>query len=158
MNDLDKAKKLVFDKNVSLSDLSSITKIPLETLKNMRYKRSKIENASWSRVHLLAEYYDCFIKPNAFFREVISLVPRREIKKLRLLNYDYDYFKPVFKRRWRNLDTNEIISDVTYKKMTVKKAMQDYYSYQEMTLDQTITSFFNNEDTYKMIHRGVSDD
>lgn len=62
MNDLEKAKQLIQNKNVVLTELSVKTDIPVQTLKNLRYDLSQLDKSSWKRVHLLAEIYDTEIK------------------------------------------------------------------------------------------------
>lgn len=58
MNDLEKAKLLIENKNNSLVDISRKYNIPVQTLRNLRHDPSKMKKASWERVHLLAQIYD----------------------------------------------------------------------------------------------------
>lgn len=58
MNDLEKAKLLIEDKNNSLIDISRKYDIPVQTLRNMRHDPSKMKKMSWERIHLLAKIYD----------------------------------------------------------------------------------------------------
>lgn len=58
MNDLDKAVKLIADKNTSLIKLSRKHKIPYQSLKNLRQNPAKLKKTSWERVHLFAQIYD----------------------------------------------------------------------------------------------------
>ena len=156
MNDLDKAKTLIFDKNVSLNQLSDETNIPFESLKNLRYKRSKIEKTSWLRVHQLAEYYDCVVKPNSFFREFTSMVPRNQIRKLRELRQEYDYFTFDYSTQWRNLDTDELISDADYKRKRIEDALKEFYSYGDYSLAETINRTFLDETDYEKVNRKIT--
>lgn len=156
MNDLEKANKLVHDKNVSLNDISDVTGIPFESLKNWRYNRSKIENSAWKRIHALAEYYDCVVKPNNFFREFTSIVPRNQIRKLRELRQEYDYFTFDYLTQWRNLDTDELISDADYKRKRIEDALKEFYSYGDYSLAETINRTFLDETDYEKVNRKIA--
>ena len=58
MNDLEKAKLLIENKNNSLVDISRKYNIPVQTLRNLRHDHSNMKKASWERVNLLAQIYD----------------------------------------------------------------------------------------------------
>ena len=58
MDELKKAKALLSDRNIKLTDLAEDTHIPYESLRTLRYDLSKVDKASWERVHLLAQIYD----------------------------------------------------------------------------------------------------
>lgn len=63
INDLQKAKNLLTDRNVSLKELALNTNIPYESLKALRYNPAKIEKTSWERVNKLASIYNT--RPNS---------------------------------------------------------------------------------------------
>jgi len=59
MNDLEKAKALVGDKNTSLKDLADKCKFSsYSTLRHDRVNLEKLEDASYKRIHELAKIYD----------------------------------------------------------------------------------------------------
>ena len=58
MNDFEKAKEFLINKNIKLIKLSKKYKIPYQTLKNWRSNPDKLKKASWERVYLLANLYD----------------------------------------------------------------------------------------------------
>jgi hypothetical protein len=58
MNEFEKAKALIVDKNNSLPEVSKKLKIPLPTLKAYRSEPEKLRTAAWKRVHALAGEYD----------------------------------------------------------------------------------------------------
>lgn len=58
MDELKKAKALLSDRNIKLTDLAEKTNIPYESLRTLRYDLSKVDKASWERVHTLALTYD----------------------------------------------------------------------------------------------------
>ncbi|MEK3530270.1 hypothetical protein AAA431_10985 [Lactobacillus crispatus] len=58
MNDFEKAKAVIIDKNNSLIDISKKYSIPYQTLKNWRANPESLKKAAWERVHLLAVIYD----------------------------------------------------------------------------------------------------
>lgn len=59
-NELDRAKALIADKNNSLKQISEITKIPYQSLRNYRANISSLDKASWMRINLLSQAYDTF--------------------------------------------------------------------------------------------------
>lgn len=58
INELEKAKALLSNRNIKLTDLAEDTNIPYESLRTLRYDLSKVDKASYERVHTLATYYD----------------------------------------------------------------------------------------------------
>lgn len=58
MDELRKAKVLLSDRNIKLTDLADESNIPYESLRTLRYDLSKVDKASWERVHTLALIYD----------------------------------------------------------------------------------------------------
>ncbi|VTX52601.1 hypothetical protein [Limosilactobacillus oris] len=58
MNELEKAKAFIVDKNNSLTEVSKKVGIPLPTLKAYRSEPDKLRTAAWNRVHMLAGEYD----------------------------------------------------------------------------------------------------
>lgn len=58
MNDFEKAKVFIADKNNSLTALSKELKIPLATLNRYRANPDKLKKVAWERVHELAALYD----------------------------------------------------------------------------------------------------
>lgn len=56
-NDLEKAKKVVSDKNISLINLSKATNIPYSSIRIYSHDPSKLDNASWKRIKLLANAF-----------------------------------------------------------------------------------------------------
>ena len=59
MNDLEKAKALIADKNTSLKDLADKCKFSsYSTLRHDRVNLEKLEDASYQRIHELAKIYD----------------------------------------------------------------------------------------------------
>lgn len=59
-SELDHAKALIADKNNSLTQISEITKIPYQSLRNYRANISSLDKASWLRINLLSQVYDMF--------------------------------------------------------------------------------------------------
>lgn len=57
MNEFEKAKAYVVDKNNSLPETSKLIGIPLPTLKAYRSEPEKLETAAWINVHKLAKLY-----------------------------------------------------------------------------------------------------
>lgn len=53
--EMDAAKQMVKLPNISLQDLSRVTGIPYQTIRNMRHKPELLDNASWFRVETLAQ-------------------------------------------------------------------------------------------------------
>lgn len=58
MDELKKAKVLLSDRNIKLTNLAEKTNIPYESLRTLRYDLSKVDKASWKRIHTLALTYD----------------------------------------------------------------------------------------------------
>lgn len=58
MNEFEKAKAFIVDKNNSLTEVSKRADIPLPTLKAYRSEPDKLRTAAWERVHRLAGEYD----------------------------------------------------------------------------------------------------
>lgn len=58
MNDFEKAKAFICDKNNSLTVMSEQLNIPLPTLKSYRGNPQKLKTAAWERVYMLAGEYD----------------------------------------------------------------------------------------------------
>lgn len=58
MDELKKAKVLLSDRNIKLTNLAEKTNIPYESLRTLRYDLSKVDKASWKRIHSLALTYD----------------------------------------------------------------------------------------------------
>lgn len=57
MNDFEKAKAYIVDKNNSLPNTSKLLGIPLPTLKSYRSNPKKLKTAAWERVYKIAELY-----------------------------------------------------------------------------------------------------
>lgn len=57
MNDYEKAKAYILDKNNSLPQTSKLLDVPLSTLKGYRMNPEKLKTAAWERVHELAKLY-----------------------------------------------------------------------------------------------------
>lgn len=58
MNEYEKAKAFISDKNNSLGKLSQQINIPLPTLNSYREHPEKLKTAAWWRVYVLAGKYD----------------------------------------------------------------------------------------------------
>lgn len=58
MNDFEKAKAVIVDRNNSLPHIGEQLGIPLDTLKKYRHDPDKLQTAAWKRVHALASEYD----------------------------------------------------------------------------------------------------
>ena len=58
MNEFEKAKVFIADKNNSLPEVSKRIGIALPTLKAYRSEPDKLRTAAWERVHALAGEYD----------------------------------------------------------------------------------------------------
>lgn len=58
MNDFEKAKVFITNRNHKLIDISQEYDIPYQTLKNWRANPEKMRKSAWERVHLLAKIYD----------------------------------------------------------------------------------------------------
>lgn len=58
MNEFEKAKAFITDRNHSLPEVSEKVDIALPTLKSYRSDPDKLRTAAWERVHELAELYD----------------------------------------------------------------------------------------------------
>lgn len=59
-SELDRAKALIADRNNSLKQISEITNIPYQSLRNYRANISSLDKASWLRINLLSQVYDMF--------------------------------------------------------------------------------------------------
>lgn len=57
MNDFEKAKAFICDKNNSLPEASKKLGIPLPTLKAYRSEPEKLRTAAWNRVNEIASLY-----------------------------------------------------------------------------------------------------
>lgn len=57
-SDLNKAKKLLADRNNKVNYLSEITGIDYHVLTNYRYNLDSLDNASGERINKLAQFYD----------------------------------------------------------------------------------------------------
>lgn len=68
MNDLDKAMKIVADKNTPLDAMSGEVKIPLEKLEAYRNDPQILKDASWSTVHNIANLYDDCYPAEGYFK------------------------------------------------------------------------------------------
>lgn len=58
MDNLQKAKALLTDRNINLTEIAKNSDIPYESLKVLRYNPDKIKKASWERVNKLASIYN----------------------------------------------------------------------------------------------------
>lgn len=58
MNDFEKAKAYIVDKNNSLPDTSKLLDIPLPTLKAYRSNPEALKTAAWNRVNEIARQYE----------------------------------------------------------------------------------------------------
>lgn len=58
LNEYQKAKTFIVNKNNSLIETSRKYKIPYQTLKQYRGNPEKLKKANWQRVHLLSTLYD----------------------------------------------------------------------------------------------------
>lgn len=58
MNECEKAKAVIVDRNNRLPRVSKALNIPLDTLKAYRHSPDKLRTAAWERVHKLAKLYD----------------------------------------------------------------------------------------------------
>lgn len=63
-SELEQAKKVVADRNTSLINLSKLTHIPYQTLRNYRSNIDDIDKASWKRINVLAQAWDINIVQN----------------------------------------------------------------------------------------------
>lgn len=63
MDNLQKAKALLTDRNINLTEIAKNSDIPYESLKALRYNPDKIKKASWERVNKLASIYNA--SPNS---------------------------------------------------------------------------------------------
>ena len=58
MNELEKAGRIIDDRDYKAADIEKKTGISRQTISNYRQGRVTLENATWSTVHALAEYHD----------------------------------------------------------------------------------------------------
>lgn len=58
MNDLEKAKALIFNRLIRLKTISEKTGIPYVTIRSYVSYPEKMETAAWIRIHKLADLYD----------------------------------------------------------------------------------------------------
>lgn len=58
MNELEKSKLYICDRNNRLTETSKRLNIPLPTLNMYRHNPDKLRTAAWERVHKLAKLYD----------------------------------------------------------------------------------------------------
>ncbi len=58
MNELEKAKLYICDRNNRLTETSKRLNIPLPTLNMYRHSPDKLRTTAWERVHKLAKLYD----------------------------------------------------------------------------------------------------
>lgn len=93
MNELEKAKALLSNRNIKLTDLAEDTNIPYESLRTLRYDLSKVDKASYDRVHTLATYYN--LLPSA--KKVVAKPKIFETNK-------YVYIEKVDKEFKRNFE------------------------------------------------------
>lgn len=64
MNDLQKAKALILNRQVRLKTVSEKTDIPYATIRSYVSYPEKMETAAWIRIHKLAGLYDEMEKTN----------------------------------------------------------------------------------------------
>lgn len=57
MNEYEKARAVIVDRNNRLPEVSKHTGIPLPTLKMYRMYPDKLKTASWERVHEISKLY-----------------------------------------------------------------------------------------------------
>lgn len=62
MNDFEKAKAVIIDRNNSLPNISKKLGISLDTLKKYRHDPDKLQTAAWKRVHEIAKLYGEVVK------------------------------------------------------------------------------------------------
>lgn len=60
MNEFEKAKAFITDRNNSLPETSKKVNIALPTLKSYRFDPDKLRTAAWERVHEIAKLYDSY--------------------------------------------------------------------------------------------------
>jgi len=58
MNELEKAGRIINDRDYKAADIEKKTGISRQTISNYRRGRVMLENATWPTVHALAEYHD----------------------------------------------------------------------------------------------------
>lgn len=58
MNELEKAKAVLVDKRISLKDLSKISGVGYQTMKNYRMNNTRLDRASWQTIHNMAQTYE----------------------------------------------------------------------------------------------------
>ncbi|MCR1891448.1 helix-turn-helix transcriptional regulator [Ligilactobacillus murinus] len=119
-NDLDKARKLLADKNISDTQIVRGTGINKVSINNYRHGKTDIERAKWSIVNRLAQMYDA-----------LELAPyigengENVIKFSRILNEFFDENKgvyandPAFLKMVENLET--IVSSDPYIMVSLMK-------------------------------------
>ena len=68
-SELEKAQRLIQDRNNSLKEVSEVTGIPLPTLKAYRGNPDKLTTAAWERVNKLSQMEDVFHIQNRYSGE-----------------------------------------------------------------------------------------
>ena len=59
MNDLEKAKLVLADRNITLKTISEKTGVPFQTVKGYSANLYKLKAIAWYRVYAIAQLYDC---------------------------------------------------------------------------------------------------
>lgn len=86
MNELEKADRVIDDRDYKAADIEKKTGISRQTISNYRQGRVMLENATWSTVHALAEYHDTMRTYDAMDRGFNNFVSRLSL----LLNDLYE--------------------------------------------------------------------
>lgn len=55
--ELEQAKKVISDNEINLVNLSKLTKIPYQTVRNYRYDLTKLDKASWKNINHLSQAF-----------------------------------------------------------------------------------------------------
>lgn len=79
-SELEQAKKVVSDKNISLVVLSKLTKIPYATIRVYRQDLSKLDRASWENINRLGQAYDIASIENVMTQEDMKEYPKKLAK------------------------------------------------------------------------------
>lgn len=59
-SELEKAKRLLSNKEVSVKEISKLTNLKYQTLVNYRQDLKKLDKASWQTINKLSQFYDAY--------------------------------------------------------------------------------------------------
>lgn len=114
-SELDRAKRLIQNKPISLAEISKITKIPYQTLKNYSFGTLSLDKATWQHVNKLAQVYDMV--------KVSQTIPQDDVMDFQGLLHDifdanredYPSFSKMFDRMEQIITSDPVAVAELYK-------------------------------------------